>query len=353
MDPRLYQIGALSILLAYGLGWLEFDVAPARIGLLAGTALLTQFACTRLARLPRFDPRSALVSVLSLCLLLRTESPSLAALTAVIAVGSKFVFRWHGKHLFNPTNLGIVALLLMTDRVWVSPGQWGSAATFAFAIACIGGLVVQRAARADVTLAFLLAFAAVQFGRAAWLGQPWGVPMHRMENGALLLFSFFMISDPKTTPDSRLGRIVFAALVAAGAGFVSFVLYRTNGLLWSLAICSFAVPLIDRLLPGTRYAWKGGRPTVVSNHSKEFLVQGSWSRIRDRLGRPIAVPRAFLSWFAFGALLLGGGLAPAQAFCGFFVSRADAKLFNKASQVVLVRTVTARCSPWSTTSRVT
>ena len=62
--------------------------------------------------------------------------------------------------------------------------------------------------------------------------------------------------DPKTTPDSRAGRIVFAALVAYGAWYVQFRLFRTNGLLWSLAGLSLAVPLIDWLLPGARYSWK-------------------------------------------------------------------------------------------------
>jgi Na+-translocating ferredoxin:NAD+ oxidoreductase RnfD subunit len=73
-----------------------------------------------------------------------------------------------------------------------------------------------------------------------------------------------MISDPRTTPDTRPGRLVFAALVALGAYAVQFWLFRTNGLLWSLAACSLAVPLIDRLLPGPRYQWQATdapRPT--------------------------------------------------------------------------------------------
>ena len=100
------------------------------------------------------------------------------------------------------------------------------------------------------------------FGRAAWLGQPWSIPLHQLESGAFLIFSFFMISDPKTTPDSRAGHILFAALVALGAGFVHFVLYRPNGLILSLAFFSLLVPLLDRLLPGERYAW--GRPVGPS-----------------------------------------------------------------------------------------
>jgi len=71
-----------------------------------------------------------------------------------------------------------------------------------------------------------------------------------------VLFAFFMISDPRTTPDSRAGRLLFAALVALAAYAVQFTLFRTNGLLWSLAVCSLIVPLIDWLLPGRRYQWR-------------------------------------------------------------------------------------------------
>src|SRR5207247_935459 len=118
-----------------------------------------------------------------------------------------------------------------------------------------GGLVVNRAARSDVTLAFFAAYIAILFAWSRWLGQPLAIPFHRLENGALLLFGFFMISDPRTTPDSRAGRILFAIAVAAGAWFVQFRLYRTNGLLWSLALFSMTVPLVNRLLPGARYEW--------------------------------------------------------------------------------------------------
>jgi Na+-translocating ferredoxin:NAD+ oxidoreductase RnfD subunit len=87
------------------------------------------------------------------------------------------------------------------------------------------------------------------------------IPLHRLESGALLLFTFFMISDPKTTPDSRAGRVLFAALVAFGAWYVQFRLFRTNGLLWALAAGSVLVPIIDRVAPGVRYAWTTRRAT--------------------------------------------------------------------------------------------
>src|SRR5262245_8843670 len=73
VDPRLYQIAVLSLLLAYGVVWLDLEIEPGQALAILATALLAQFACTVLAGLPRFDPRSALISGLSLCLLLRAN----------------------------------------------------------------------------------------------------------------------------------------------------------------------------------------------------------------------------------------------------------------------------------------
>jgi Na+-transporting NADH:ubiquinone oxidoreductase subunit NqrB len=262
IDPRVYQILTLAALLIYGVWRLDFEVATPQIVLTLASTLAAQALCTRLWRLPSFDPKSALISGLSLCLLLRTNSLVLASAGAGLAIGSKFLFRWRGKHLFNPTNFGIVALMLASGgQVWVSPGQWGNVAFFGFLMACLGGLVVTRAARTDVTLAWLVAYLGLVFGRSLWLGEPLTIPVHRLQSGALLLFAFFMISDPKTTPDSRLGRIIFAALVAYGAWWIQFRIFRTNGALWSLALCSLFTPLIDKLLPGPRYSWRSpGQP---------------------------------------------------------------------------------------------
>jgi Na+-transporting NADH:ubiquinone oxidoreductase subunit NqrB len=260
-DARRYQILTLTGLLLYGMAWRGLDIGPTQAAVTLVAALGTQLVATRFRGLPRFDPWSALISGLSLCLLLRTGSLGLAAVTAALAVLSKFVLRVGGKHVFNPTNFAIVAMLLITNQVWVSPGQWGSTATFAFLLGAAGGLVVNRAARADVTLAFLAAHAALLFGRSWWLGEPWTIPLHRLESGALVLFAFFMISDPRTTPDSRTGRLLFALSVALGAYAVQFKLFRPNGLLWSLAVCSVAVPVIDRILPGSRYEWRPEPPS--------------------------------------------------------------------------------------------
>ena len=254
LDPRLYQIAILASLLAYGMAALAFEITPWRVCLLLATTAAVQILADRLQhRAPNL--RSALISGLSLCLLLRTNRTDLALAAAVVTIALKFVIRAGGKHIFNPTNGGLVATMLLSDQVWVSPGQWGSVAFFAFLMACLGGLVVNRASRGDVTYAFIAFYCVLLFGRSWYLGEPLTIPLHRLQSGALLLFTFFMISDPKTTPDSRAGRVLFAALVAFGGWYVQFRLFRTNGLLWSLAVFSLAVPLIDWLLPGARYSW--------------------------------------------------------------------------------------------------
>jgi Na+-transporting NADH:ubiquinone oxidoreductase subunit NqrB len=285
-DPRHYQIAMLSLLLVYGMWRLDFEITVARAAAMISMAVVTQLVCARLSSLPaatRWDVRSALISGVSLSLLLRTNSLTLALVAAVVTIASKFVVRLRGKHLFNPTNIGIVAMMLATGQVWVSPGQWGNVAFFAFLMACLGGLVVNRAARSDVTYAFIACYLALVYGRSLYLGEPMTIPTHRLESGALLLFTFFMISDPKTTPNARAGRLVFAALVACGAWYVQYRMFRTNGVLWALAACSLLVPVIDWVLPGARYDW--ARPATGRQAANEVSHEARDVHSGDRGGR--------------------------------------------------------------------
>src|SRR5262245_60963946 len=165
-DPRWYQIAVLSGLFLYGRTFLDFDVSWARAALTLACALGTQWAFQH-ARFERFEPKSALISALSLCLLLRTNLALVAALVACATIASKFVIRVNGKHVFNPTNFGLVLALALGLPAWVSPGQWGHVAFFGFLMASLGTVVVTRAARADVTFGFLAAYALLVFGRAA------------------------------------------------------------------------------------------------------------------------------------------------------------------------------------------
>ncbi len=255
-DPRYYQIVVLSLLLTYGIIVLDFGIRWQNALIIIPTALAIQFLGTRYFHLTRFDPLSPLITSLSLTLLLRTDLVLIAALAATLAIGSKFLLRFRGKHIFNPANFALVSLMLLSDRAWVSSGQWGSAAIGAFVLACLGFLVLTRARRAETTIAFIVIYAAMLFGRAIWLDDPFSIPMHQVQNGALLIFAFFMISDPKTTPNTATGRVLYAVLVASVAYTIQFIYYQPNGPILALIMCAPTVPLIDALLHGRIYRWE-------------------------------------------------------------------------------------------------
>lgn len=254
-DPRYYQIAVLSLLLSYGIVVLDFGIRWQNALTILVVAQLTQYVGTHLKHLPRFDPLSAAITSLSLTLLLRTDTIMLAALAATVAIGSKFFLRVRGKHVFNPANFALVTLMVLSDHAWVSSGQWGSAAFGAFLLACLGFLVLTRAKRAETTIGFLLFYAALLFGRAIWLGDPFSIPLHQLQNGALLIFAFFMISDPKTTPNSPFGRLAYAGVVASIAYVIQFVYYQPNGPILALILSAPLVPLIDGVFRGRLYSW--------------------------------------------------------------------------------------------------
>jgi Na+-transporting NADH:ubiquinone oxidoreductase subunit NqrB len=258
-DARHFQIVALSSLLFINFFWIDFGARPLYGALAIAAALLTQVACTRLSGSPRIDLRSPLITGLSLSLLLRANAPWLPALAAVIAIASKFVLRTDGKHIFNPAGFAIVLLLSVTNGVWISPGQWGTSIWLATLLVFLAVLVLQAAQRSDVALFFLGAHAALLVARAYWLGDPLAIPLHQMQSGSLLIFAFFMISDPKTTPDSRVARLVFALAVAGLGHYLAFFMQMRPALYVALVVLSPATPLLNRFIPAKKFEWT---PTI-------------------------------------------------------------------------------------------
>jgi enediyne biosynthesis protein E5 len=254
-DPRHFQILALAVLLTFNLGWIDFGALPLNSALAIGSALATQAFCSRLFGLPRIDLRSPLITGLSLALLLRANEPWLHAAAGALAIGSKFVLRIDDKHIFNPAGFAIVALLLASNGVWISPGQWGTALWFAALLAFLAILVLSAARRADIALFFLGSHAALLLARALWLGDPIAIPLHQLESGSLLIFAFFMISDPKTAPDSRLGRFLFALAVALAAHWLAFLMQMRPALYFALIALSPLTLVIDKVLPAPRFSW--------------------------------------------------------------------------------------------------
>ena len=76
-----------------------------------------------------------------------------------------------------------------------------------------------------------------------------------MVNGATILFAFFMISDPKTIPQSRFYRFTFASLVSALTMFFQFGLYIQGGLIYSLVIVSLLNPIFNSTTSFKQFKW--------------------------------------------------------------------------------------------------
>jgi Na+-translocating ferredoxin:NAD+ oxidoreductase RnfD subunit len=276
-DPRVLQIAALGTLLATGAWLRDFTIRPEQAALTLAAAVLAQAAGARLTAAPRANLSSAVITALSLSLLLRADNAWAHPAAALAAIGGKFSIRVRGKHVFNPANLGIVIALLAVPGTWVSAGQWGADFAFAGWFVALGGLVIVRARRADVTLAFLACHLGLLALRVARLSQPAAVWLHQMQSGALLLFAFFMISDPRTLPDDRRGRLVHAALAACLAYLWQFTLYRPNALLWALFLSAPAVPLWDAIWPAAQYEWQGG-PNASTNEPAPLASRGALAR---------------------------------------------------------------------------
>jgi Na+-transporting NADH:ubiquinone oxidoreductase subunit NqrB len=254
-DARHFQIAALASLVFYNIGWIDFGAQPFNTACAIFASVATQVVCTRFYNLPQLDLRSPLITGLSLSLLLRAESAWIFALAGIIGIAAKFIIRINGKHIWNPAGIAIVVLLFTTGGVWISPGAWGTAAWFITLLAFLAIMVLHAARRSDMAIFFLACHGALLLARAAWLGDPLAIPLHQMQSGALLIFAFFMISDPRTSPDSRLGRFLFALSVALLAHYLAFFIQMRPALYLALVAISPLTLLIDRLLPAERFNW--------------------------------------------------------------------------------------------------
>ncbi len=256
-DPRHFQIIALSSLLTLLLLWSDFAPSWEVLVLTLSATLISQYMFTKIFDVPTFDFRSPLITGLSLCLLLKVSVLWLYPLAGIIAMASKFLIRWDDKHIFNPANAAIViGLIALPEMVWISPGQWGSAVWMGFLLICLAIMVLGRTGRADISLFLLGAWFALLLGRALWLGDPLEIPIHNAQSGALLIFAFFMVSDPKTTPDHRLGRLIFAISIAVIAYIMQYHLQIREGLFYALFIVCCITPIIDYFIKDKRYQWR-------------------------------------------------------------------------------------------------
>jgi Na+-transporting NADH:ubiquinone oxidoreductase subunit NqrB len=259
-DARVFQILFLGSLLSLGALARDFTLRPEQMALTFLSALATQAAFMQALGLRHRGVLSAIVTAFGLSILLRADSLWVHPLAAFVAIAAKFVVRVNDKHLYNPANLGIIVATTLLPGAWISPGQWGNDLAYGALFLMLGGTVVARARRVDIAWVFLGAWLGLVALRVLVLGQAWAVWMHQLGSGALLLFAFFMISDPMTIPNTTRGRVLYAVLVACVAYAWAYLLFRPNALPWALFLATPLVPLIDRLWPAPRYEWRAAAP---------------------------------------------------------------------------------------------
>lgn len=276
-DVRDYQILFLSLFLLLGIGTRDWTIRIEFILAAISTCLLTQWLAEsttsvwqklnnqnsyfKITDLVLLNPlnlhsiRSAIITSLGLSLLLRSDSYTTMILAGVLAILSKFIFKIREKHFFNPANFGIISVLILTSDAWVSPGQWGDDWWYALLFAGTGGMVLKQVGRWDTTAAFLGSYALLEAIRNLTLGWTWDVFLHRLMSGSLLLFALFMITDPRSIPNARISRLIWAL----GIAVLTFVLrnqfYISTAFFWALFALSPLTIIFDFIWTAPMFSW--------------------------------------------------------------------------------------------------
>src|SRR6188768_603475 len=328
LDPRYFQVIFQAIFLSYGILFLHWNADWQHYIISIGGCLLFQYTADSIKAKRFLKPNefdrwgfSVLISAMSLCLLLKTNDWYVSLLAAFLTVASKYVLRFNQKHIFNPSAFGIIATLLLTKDAWLSPGQWGSNAVIFFGVVTFGTIVVTRVQKLDISLAFLLTFIGLLYWRQVYvLGWPMDHFIHSVSTGSLLLFTFFMISDPRTSPNHPIARIIWAVLIAAVSFYLAAFKWKYNTIIWVLIAAAPLVPPLDKIFKAKSFYWTS--TTIQFN-----LI----NKLKQIVMKPIMKKGAAI------ILLTAMITHEVAAFCGFYVSKADGTLKNKTSQVILVR----------------
>ena len=277
-DARYFQIIFQSIFLCYGIFILHWRNESWLYVAYFATSFAVQFVCEYflgmknipfLQRLKNGIP-SVLISSFGLSLLLKTNYWWVAVFAAGVSILSKYILRINGKHIFNPSALGIVVALVLTGKAWISPGQWGSGVVILFGVCCLGFIVVSRVQKLDVTLAFLGTFAGLIFIRQIiYLGWPMDHFIQSVSTGSLLLFSFFMITDPKTIPNHTVVRILWCTAIAAVAFYLTAFKFMNGAPIFVLILAQPLVPILDKFFKTKKFEWVPSKTYTLEE--KNFL----------------------------------------------------------------------------------
>ncbi len=283
-DARDFQILFLSTFLMLGIFERDWTLKPELMIAIMVSTVAMQWIADRAFFSSNPSIRSALITAISLCALLRSASVATMVLAGITSILSKFLLRYRGKHFFNPSNFGIILVLLLTPDAWVSPGQWGNEVWFVLLFLATGGMVVKKVGRWETTGAFLGGYALLEFLRNQWLGWTPDVFVHKMMSGSLLLFSFFMITDPRAIPDRRIARILWSLCVAILTYVLRNHYFLPTAPFWALFVLSPLTILFDKLFPSKRFEWNPetakAEPRSFEAGTVQILVENAGGTVR-------------------------------------------------------------------------
>ena len=225
VDPR-YLI-AFLITLVLVAGQLRYHLLGGydRLVVALGVCMATEALYSWFDRGKVVNLLSAYISGISLTLLVKPQGGALwpFVLGGVIAISSKYVLRYRGNHLWNPTNFAVSALLLLAaDRVSVLSHQFGNDITTNMVIWIFGLIIAARVGVLHITLTYVASFLILNSVRAAALGMPILPEIAPITGPMYQLFVFFMITDPRTVVKGRRPQIVVAILIAIMETLIRF-----------------------------------------------------------------------------------------------------------------------------------
>jgi Na+-translocating ferredoxin:NAD+ oxidoreductase RnfD subunit len=164
---------------------------------------------------------SAYITGISVGILVRSPAYWPYALCSVISIMSKYVLRFNGRHIWNPSNFGLAVLLFLApETMAILSIQWGNNYWSLLVIWILGSIIIWRARRFHISATYVVSFFLFAFLRSWITGDPWLAEVAPITGPMYQLFVFFMITDPKTTVRTRVGQCVVAVCVA----FVEFIL---------------------------------------------------------------------------------------------------------------------------------
>jgi len=215
-DKRYLAPLLVTLVLIVGQVTYGFLESWSRTALAIGTSIVMELVLGRLlgGRWPHLA--SAYVSGISIGMLVRSPEFWPYALCAAISIVSKYLIRVDGRHIWNPSNLGIVAMLVLaSDTVASLSVQWGNSLLPMVVVWVFGAVIISTLGRFHITLTYVLSFLAFAALRSAVTGHPFLAEVAPITGPMYQLFIFFMITDPKTTVSPRWGQCLVAVLVAA------------------------------------------------------------------------------------------------------------------------------------------